>query len=269
MKVPSALTIAGSDSSGGAGIQADLKTFLACGVHGMSALTALTAQNTVEVSAVHEVPPWFVREQIARVCEDIPPGAAKTGMLADAGIVRAVARAVRDFGIVNLVVDPVFVSKSGHALLSKDSVRALKTELLPECLVLTPNLHEAAALTGTDVGGLSQMKNAAEKLRRMGPQYVLVKGGHRSEGATDVLFDGESFTEISSERIDSVNTHGTGCTLSAAIAAYLAKGASVEEAVRGAKAYITGAIHHGLELGKGHGPTNHGWETTMRPPLRS
>ncbi|MBW3591478.1 MAG: bifunctional hydroxymethylpyrimidine kinase/phosphomethylpyrimidine kinase [Actinobacteria bacterium] len=248
MRVPTALTIAGSDPSGGAGIQADLKTFLACGVHGMSAITACTAQNTLGVSAVQELPPWFVREQMDEVCKDIPPGAAKTGMLASRSIVQVVAKAVYDFDITNLVVDPVFLSKSGHALLSGDSVEALKTQLLPRCLLVTPNLHEAAALTGTDVGDLNQMRKAARMLHQMGPRHVLVKGGHLSERATDILSDGESLVEISSERIDSKNTHGTGCTLAAAIAAYLAKGISVEEAVRGAKAYVTGAIRYGLEL---------------------
>ncbi|MEX2587767.1 MAG: bifunctional hydroxymethylpyrimidine kinase/phosphomethylpyrimidine kinase [Actinomycetota bacterium] len=264
LKVPTAFTIAGSDPSGGAGVQADLKTFLACGVYGMSAITALTAQNTQGVSAVQGVPPWFVREQMREVCEDIPPLAAKTGMLASRSIVQVVSKAVTDFGITNLVVDPVFISKSGHALLSEDSLDALKTRLLPLCTVVTPNLHEAAALSGTDVGNLDQMRKAARVLHDMGPSYVLVKGGHLSEAATDVLFDGESYVEISSERIDTGNTHGTGCTLSAAIAAYLAKGVSVEESVRSAKAYITGALRYGLDLGSGHGPTNHGWNSTMR-----
>ena len=264
MRVPSALTIAGSDSGGGAGIQADLKTFLALGVHGMSAICALTAQNTKGVSAVHEVPPEFVREQISQVATDFEVAAAKTGMLSSPAIVEAVAAAVRDFAIPNLVVDPVFVSKNQDVLLSSDSIESLKGRLLPLAAVVTPNLHEAAGLTGRRIAGLADMREAARALHALGPRYVLVKGGHLDDGATDVLFDGESFLELTAERIESQNTHGTGCTLSAAIAAWLAHGHAVPEAVARAKDYVTGAIRHGLEVGKGFGPTNHGWASTMR-----
>ncbi len=265
MRVPSALTIAGSDSGGGAGIQADLKTFLALGVHGMSAICALTAQNTKGVSGVHEVPPDFVREQISQVATDFEVAAAKTGMLSGPAIVEAVAGSIKEFAIPNLVVDPVFVSKNQDVLLSQDSIDSLVTRLLPLATVVTPNLEEAALLTGLEISDVAGMREAAKALHALGPAYVLVKGGHLDADATDVLFDGETFLEVTTERIDSQNTHGTGCTLSAAIAAYLAKGWSVPDAVKGAKDYVTGAIRYGLEVGKGYGPTNHGWASSMKP----
>lgn len=265
MKVPSALTIAGSDSGGGAGIQADLKTFLALGVHGMSAICALTAQNTKGVSGVHEVPPAFVREQISQVATDFDVAAAKTGMLSSPAIVEAVAGSITEFAIPNLVVDPVFVSKNHDVLLSRDSIDSLVTRLLPLATVITPNLQEAALLSGMDVSDDAGMREAARALHSWGPLWVLVKGGHLDAGATDVLFDGQRFLEMTAERIESQNTHGTGCTLSAAIAAYLAKGQSVPDAVKAAKDYVTGAIRFGLEVGKGYGPTNHGWDSTMSP----
>lgn len=263
MKVPSALTIAGSDSGGGAGIQADLKTFLALGVHGTSAICALTAQNTKGVSAVQSVAPWFVKEQISQVSADFEIAAAKTGMLSRRAIVEVVAESVRKFAIPNLVVDPVFVSKNQDILLTKDSIDSLVSDLLPLATVITPNLQEAALLTGREIGSLAGMREAARALHAMGPTYVLVKGGHLDAEATDVLYDGKSFMEFTAERIESQNTHGTGCTLSAAIAACLAKGMPVREAVKAAKDYVTGAIRYGLEVGKGYGPTNHGWASTM------
>lgn len=265
MRVPSALTIAGSDSGGGAGIQADLKTFLSLGVHGMSAICALTAQNTKGVSGVHEVPPAFVREQISQVATDFDVAAAKTGMLSGPAIVEAVAGSIREFAIPNLVVDPVFVSKNHDVLLSKDSIDSLTSRLIPLATMITPNLEEAALLTGRMISDVSGMREAARALHALGPAYVLVKGGHLDADATDVLFDGETFLELTTEHIESQNTHGTGCTLSAAIAAYLAKGSTVEEAVKGAKDYVTGAIRYGLQVGKGYGPTNHGWASTMEP----
>lgn len=261
--VPRALTIAGSDSGGGAGIQADLKTFLALGVHGMSAITALTAQNTRGVSAVHEVPADFVRAQIAQVATDIGIDAAKTGMLATSDIVTAVADAIVEFGISKLVVDPVFVSKNRDRLLAPDAVEALINKLFPLALVITPNLFEAGALIEREVDSLPKMREAAMALHELGPSYVLVKGGHLEGEATDVLFDGESFLELSQERIDSQNTHGTGCTLSAAAAAYLARGEPVVEAVRKAKEFTTGAIRRGLAIGRGYGPVNPGWDSTL------
>ncbi len=265
MRVPSALTVAGSDSGGGAGIQADLKTFLALGVHGMSAICALTAQNTKGVSGVHEVPPEFVKEQISQVATDFEIGAAKTGMLSGPAIVEAVAGSISEHSIPNLVVDPVFVSKNQDVLLSQDSINSLLSQLIPLATVVTPNLQEAALLTGTEILNLDGMREGAKALHALGPRYVLVKGGHLDADATDVLYDGESFLEITATRIASQNTHGTGCTLSAAIAAHLAKGSKVPEAVRLAKDYVTGAIRHGLEVGRGYGPTNHGWSSTMRP----
>jgi hydroxymethylpyrimidine/phosphomethylpyrimidine kinase len=260
--VPRALTIAGSDSGGGAGIQADLKTFMALGVYGMSAITALTAQNTMGVSSVHEVPPDFVREQIAQVVRDIGVDAAKTGMLATAEIVTAVAETVAEFNIDKLVVDPVFISKNRDILLAEDAVDSLINKLFPVSLIITPNLYEASALIGEEVSTLETMRNAARVLHEMGPGYVLVKGGHLAGDTIDVLYDGSSYIELPAERIDSIHTHGTGCTLSAAIAAYLARGDEVIDAVRQAKAFVTESIRRGLAIGGGHGPTNPAWNLT-------
>lgn len=256
--VPTALTIAGSDSGGGAGIQGDLKTFLALGVHGMSAITSVTAQSTRSVSAIHELPPAFVHRQIAEVAADLGVDAAKTGMLANSGIVCAVADAIAEFGIRKLVVDPVLVSGSGDRLLTPDAVEVLISRLFPLALVVTPNLPEAEALLGREVTSLADMRQAAQALREMGPDHVLVKGGHLEGPATDVLFDGGDFVEISSERLQGA-THGTGCALSAAITAYLARGESVEGAVRRAKEFVTGAIRHRLPIGRGDRPVNPGW----------
>lgn len=262
--VAKALTIAGSDSGGGAGIQADLKTFMALGVHGMSAITALTAQNTKGVSAVQEMPPGFVREQIAQVATDIGVDAAKCGMLANTGIVRAVAAAVTEFEIPNLVVDPVFVSKNKDRLLSQDAVEALRDELFPLATVITPNLDEASGLVGREVRSREDMKDAAKALHETGPDFVLVKGGDLDEGpAVDVLYDGTALVELTAERIDGKNTHGTGCALSAAIAAHLALGLPVVDAAGRAKSFVTGAIRRGLAIGGGYGPVNPAWDTTM------
>ena len=263
--VPRALTIAGSDSGGGAGIQADLKTFFALGVHGMSAITALTAQNTLGVSGIHGVPPEFVSEQIAQVSRDIGIDAAKTGMLATSEIVSSVAEAVVEFDIPNLVVDPVFVSKNRDRLLEPDAVEALINKLFPLAEVITPNLPEAEALLGERVSDLEGMRRAASALKEMGPRYVLVKGGHLEGDAVDLLYDGDEFLELSAERVETPHTHGTGCTLSAAIAAYLAKGEGLPGAVRSAKVFVTGAIRYGLAIGEGHGPANPGWDSTLRP----
>jgi hydroxymethylpyrimidine/phosphomethylpyrimidine kinase len=269
MSVPAALTIAGSDSGGGAGIQADLKTFLALGVHGMSAICALTAQNTRGVSGVHDVPPEFVREQIAQVAADIAVDAAKTGMLANPEIVTAVADAVREFSLPNLVVDPVFVSKNQDILLSEDSIDALVEKLFPLATVITPNLHEASILAGRQVASVGEMQEAAKALYDLGARNVIVKGGHLEGDAVDLLYDGTAFTEIRAERIESHNTHGTGCTYSAAIAAFLARGEDLNASVALAKEYVTGAIRYGLAVGKGFGPTNHGWRSTIRPSSAS
>jgi hydroxymethylpyrimidine/phosphomethylpyrimidine kinase len=265
MSVPVALTIAGSDSGGGAGIQADLKTFLALGVHGTSAICALTAQNTKGVSGVHEVPAQFVREQISQVAGDFVVDAAKTGMLSSSEIVEAVAASIVEFGIENLVVDPVFVSKNQDILLSQDSVDILVQRLFPLATIVTPNLYEASLLTGREVDSLAEMREAARALHDMGPESVVVKGGHLEGDAVDLYYDGQEFSEISTGRIESNNTHGTGCTFSAAIAAYLAHKRGRKESVELGKQYVTGAIKYGLGVGKGFGPTNHGWSSTISP----
>lgn len=260
--VPVALTIAGSDSGGGAGIQADLKTFFALGCHGTSALTALTAQNTVAVSAIHEVPPEFVVAQIEAVVTDLGVAAAKTGMLASAPIVTAVAGAISRFSIPNLVVDPVFVSKHRDALLASDAVDALRNDLFPLATVITPNLYEASGLVGWEVRTLDDAERAAKELHALGPRAVLVKGGHLSdqpERSIDVLYDGHSSLRLDGERFDTDDTHGTGCALSAAIAARLAHGDGITEAVTAAKEFVSGAIMRSLRLGKGFGPVNPGW----------
>lgn len=258
--LPRALTIAGSDSGGGAGIQADLKTFLALGCHGMSALTALTAQNTVGVTSIHEVPADFVVEQIDAVVTDIGVDAAKTGMLASAEIVSAVAKAARTHAIPNLVVDPVFVSKHRNRLLAEDAVDALREDLFPVATVITPNLFEAGALLDGQIETLNEMRDAAERLASFGPRAVLVKGGHLpGDVATDVLWHEGTVTEIDGPRFDTEDTHGTGCTLSAAIAAYLARGADLVTAVKEAKRFVGGAIERGLRIGRGYGPVNPGW----------
>ena len=258
--LPRALTIAGSDSGGGAGIQADLKTFAALRVYGMSAITSITAQNTVGVHAVHDVPADIVAKQIDGVAQDIGVDAAKSGMLSNADIVRAVAEAVKRNRIEKLVVDPVMVAKSGDALLQESARDTLVRELLPIAYVLTPNVPEAEALTGVRIVDAEGMKEAARALHAMGPRYVVVKGGHLAGvESVDLLFDGSSFETFAAARIDSKNTHGTGCTFSAAIAGLLAKGFDVVASVEGAKAYLTKAIRHAIPLGQGHGPLMHHW----------
>lgn len=258
--LPVALTIAGSDSGGGAGIQADLKVFFALGCHGTSALTALTAQNTVGVTGIHDVPPDFVVAQIDAVADDLSVAAAKTGMLSSPGIVFAVAGAVKRHEIA-LVVDPVFISKHQDRLLAEDAIGALKDELFPLAKVVTPNLFEAEGLTGGSISGLDEMEAAARELHSLGPEAVLIKGGHLpDDDAVDVLFDGNEIHHLTSPRYDTEDTHGTGCALSAAITARLAHGDDLIDAVVGAKAFISGAIRRSLRLGKGYGPVNPGWE---------
>jgi hydroxymethylpyrimidine/phosphomethylpyrimidine kinase len=261
-----ALTIAGSDSGGGAGIQADLKTFHAFGVFGTSAITAITAQNTIGVRAIQRIDPAVVAEQIRAVAEDLKPAAAKTGMLADAEIIEAVAGAVRDSAIAHLVIDPVMVAKSGDRLLQEDAAHALATALLPLAEVVTPNLPEAAILSGRAVENAGDMKAAAEVLVARGARSVLIKGGHLS-GSTlvDIYFDGEDWHEWRETRLQTRHTHGTGCTLSAAICAGLALGRSRVESVAAARAFTRRAIETAPELGAGHGPLNH-WVT---PQYRS
>jgi hydroxymethylpyrimidine/phosphomethylpyrimidine kinase len=257
---PRALSIAGSDSGGGAGIQADLKTFSALGVFGMTAITAVTVQNTKGVSSFEELSPHTVAEQIRAVAGDIGVDAAKTGMLASAPIVDAVAEAVDETHLPNLVVDPVFVSKHGHPLLADDAVDTLRRLILPLATLVTPNLAEAAGLAGIDVRTTEDMRRAADAILGLGPRAVLVKGGHfEGKRATDLFADGAIEEWIDAERIDTPHTHGTGCTLSSAITAHLARGASLPEAVRAGKAFVSEAIRHALPFGEGIGPVDHLW----------
>ncbi|RKY95818.1 MAG: bifunctional hydroxymethylpyrimidine kinase/phosphomethylpyrimidine kinase, partial [Candidatus Hydrothermota bacterium] len=245
-----ALTIAGSDSGGGAGIQADLKTFTAFKVFGMSVLTSVTAQNTVGVLGIHDLDPDFVYLQMKAVMEDIGTDAAKTGMLSNAGIIEAVARGVRDFGIDVLVVDAVMVAKSGDPLLAPEAVDALKEEILHLALVLTPNIPEAEKLSGIEIRSIGDMEEAARAISSLGPRAVLVKGGHlRGQEAVDLLYADGEFHRFSSPRFETRNTHGTGCTYSAAIAANLALGKDIVSAVGIAKNYIAGAIKNSFDLG--------------------
>jgi hydroxymethylpyrimidine/phosphomethylpyrimidine kinase len=261
--VASVLTIAGSDPSGGAGIQADLKTFAALGVYGMAAITALTAQNTVTVTGVQEVPVDFIAQQIDTVFADIVPDAVKTGMLGTAEIVQLVASKAREHSFRNLVVDPVMVAKSGDHLLRESAVAAVRDELMPVAFVVTPNLPEAATLVGFEVATLEAMQEAARAISKLGARNVVVKGGHLEGGdvVTDLLYDGETFHEFSGLRINTRNTHGTGCTFASAIGSYLALGESVVEAVRDARAYLTGALEKAYDTGKGHGSVNHMWRS--------
>jgi len=250
------LTIAGSDSGGGAGIQADLKAITLLGGYGMSVLTALTAQNTLGVQAIHEVPAPFVEKQIHSVLSDIGVDAIKTGMLANAEIVEVVAKKIKQYRIKKVVVDPVMVAKSGDSLLRKDAQDALIKRLIPLAMVMTPNLMEASVLTGLKVRSIEEMKKAAYWIYELGSKHVVVKGGHLKGRAIDILYDGKKYEEIEGPRIETKNTHGTGCTFASAIATLLARGDTVSEAVRKAKIFITMAIQSSLALGKGTGPTN-------------
>jgi len=250
------LTIAGSDSSGGAGIQADLKAITVLGGYGMSVLTALTAQNTVGVQGIYEVPASFVEKQIDSVLSDIGADAVKTGMLANAEIVGVVSKKIRSYGVKKVVVDPVMVAKSGDSLLQKDARDALIRSLIPLSMVVTPNLPEASALTGLRIRSLEDMKKAAFQIYGLGAKNVVVKGGHLKGMAIDLLYDGKRYYELEGPRIETRNTHGTGCTFASAIATLLARGEAVPEAVRKGKTFITLAIQSGLSLGKGIGPTN-------------
>ncbi len=258
---PRALTIAGSDSGGGAGIQADLKTFHELGVYGMSVLTALTAQSTVGVHDVHGVPPAFVTAQLDAVAGDLGVDAAKTGMLGEAAVIEAVAQGVERHGLQRLVVDPVAASKHGDPLLAQDAVAALRERMVPLAEVLTPNLGEVELLTGVRVTSVEGLREAAEAVHALGPRWVVIKGGHLPDNhdAVDLLFDGRHEHRLATERLDTVDTHGTGCTFAAAIAAHRARGLAVPEAVRAAKEFLTGAIRHGLRVGSGIGPVDPGW----------
>ncbi|MCS7251980.1 MAG: bifunctional hydroxymethylpyrimidine kinase/phosphomethylpyrimidine kinase [Thermoflexus sp.] len=260
--LPRALTIAGSDSGGGAGIQADLKTFGALGVYGMSVLTALTAQNTRGVQAVFELPPDFVAAQLDSVLSDIGADAVKTGMLANAAIIEVVAEKLREYRVERLVVDPVMRAKSGDPLLRPEAQEALIRHLFPMATVVTPNLHEARALVGRDLRSRADMREAARIIYEMGPRWVVVKGGHLEgdDHSVDVVFNGQDFYELGAPRVDTVNTHGTGCTFASAIAAGLAKGLPPLEAIRQAKDYLTALLQasQAFKLGQGaYGPMDH------------
>lgn len=251
------LTIAGSDSGGGAGIQADIKTITLLGSYGMSVITALTAQNTVGIEAVLGVPESFVGKQIDAVLKDIGADAVKVGMLANAKILKIVAGKIRKYKIDKVIVDPVMVAKSGHVLLSRQAHGALKSHLLPLTFVLTPNIPEASALCGIEIRNLKDLEKAAKAIYHLGPKNVLIKGGHLEDGkALDLLYDGKEFFEYTAERIETKNTHGTGCSYSAAISTFIAQGEPVFKAIQKAKQFITNAIRFSLDIGKGHGPVN-------------
>ncbi|NNU89656.1 bifunctional hydroxymethylpyrimidine kinase/phosphomethylpyrimidine kinase [Anoxybacillus sp. CHMUD] len=253
-----ALTIAGSDSGGGAGIQADLKTFHQFRVFGMSAITAVTAQNTLGVQGVYPLPIEAIEKQIDSIAVDLPPDAVKTGMLFNEEIIELVARKIKQYGWVRVVVDPVMIAKGGAPLLKQEAVKALQHHMLPLAHVLTPNIPEAEVLTNMRIETLEQRKEAAKKLHDMGVQYVVMKGGHgKGDELVDLLYDGEQFYEWTSQKIYTKHTHGTGCTFAAAITAQLAKGKTAYEAVDIAKRFIQKAIEQTLQIGSGHGPTNH------------
>ena len=259
MKIYKALTIAGSDSGGGAGIQADLKTFQELGVYGMSALTAVTAQNTLGVQGVYPLDIEAVARQLDSIGVDLEPDAVKTGMLFSSDIIRTVADKVKQYGWSKLIIDPVMVAKGGSKLLQQEAVQSLISCLLPLSLVITPNIPEAEILTGLSIDSLQDRKEAAKRISAMGSRYVVMKGGHDSnrDEVIDILFDGQAFFYWESARVETQHTHGTGCTFSAAMTAELAQGKSVNEAVQTAKAFIQAAIEDGLGIGAGHGPTNH------------
>jgi len=268
-----ALTIAGSDSGGGAGIQADLKTFAALGVFGTSAITALTAQNTVRVEGVYAIPSDFVARQIDAVAEDIGADAVKTGMLSNSQIIETVAAKIAEHGLQPLVVDPVMIAKSGDALLEPEARDTLISSLLPLATVVTPNLPEAEVLCGFPITDMEGMRRAAVAIHSRGPRCVVVKGGHlQGTGfSTDLYYDGEHFEELSEARINTRNTHGTGCTFASAIAARLALGDEMLDAVRAAKRYVSRvlAASRGLQIGHGHGPMNHMGLLLTQPPWTS
>lgn len=262
-----ALTIAGSDSGGGAGIQADLKTFCAMGVYGMSAITAITAQNTCGVTEIRELDTAIVAAQIDAVYDDIPVDAVKIGMLSNSEIIQTVAKQLKKYEETKIVLDTVMISKSGSHLLKEEAITALKKVLLPMALVATPNLHEASALVEFSVQDRETMEKAAREIYRMGARYVVVKGGHLETSPCDLLFDGQEVFLFEGERMYTKHTHGTGCTFSSAIAAALAKGQDVKVAVQTAKEFVTMAIRHGFALGKGVGPTHHLYSLYERAKL--
>lgn len=257
-----ALTIAGSDSSGGAGIQADIKTMTCNGIFAMSAITALTAQNTTGVSAIMEVKPEFLKEQIKAVVTDIFPDAVKTGMVSSSALIKVISDSIKEYGLKNIVVDPVMVATSGAKLITDEAIETLKKELLPLATVITPNIPEAEVLFASKIQNEADMEKAAKEISSKFGCAVLLKGGHSLNDANDYLFDAKSGQDgiwFYGKKINNPNTHGTGCTLSSAIAANLAKGKSLSEAVKNAKDYISGALEAMLDLGKGSGPLAHNW----------
>lgn len=258
--IKTALTIAGSDCSGGAGIQADLKTFSAHGVFGMSVIVSVVAENTSRVISTEDISPKVIREQLQAVFEDMPVDAVKVGMLSSTQCMQAVADGLEEYNPTYVVIDPVMIAKGGHALMQPDALDMLKKRILPLAYVLTPNIPEAEAITGFKIQTEEDIKKAAVTIHKMGAKNVLIKGGHLQGDACDILFDGINFLTYTTKRIPTKNTHGTGCTLSSAIAANLANGCSLQEAVKKSKAYVTTAIEHALPLGKGHGPTHHFYE---------
>lgn len=251
------LTIAGSDSGGGAGIQADLKTITLLGGYGASVVTALTAQNTRGVQGIHNTPPDFVKQQLDSVLSDISFDAAKTGMLSTVELIEAIAERLKGRPIPHLVVDPVMIAKGGARLLRPEAESAVIEKMLPLATLVTPNLHEAERLSGLTVRTLEQMRESAKRVLGLGPAAVLIKGGHLEAGPIDVLYDGTDFGELHADRIDTPNTHGTGCSYSAAIAAFLAHDHSLPTAVERAKRFVTAGIEHAAAIGAGHGPLNH------------
>jgi hydroxymethylpyrimidine/phosphomethylpyrimidine kinase len=261
-----ALTIAGSDSGGGAGIQADLKTFAAHGIYGTSALTAVTAQNTRGVTAWEAVSTELVIAQIEAVAVDFAPAAVKTGMLASAAIVEAVAATIEETELPNLVVDPVMIAKGGDRLLSESAVATIRTELIRHAEVVTPNVPEAEVLADSRIGSVADMHAAAKRIRQLGARVVVLKGGHLDSGSEviDVVCGPDGVFELRGPRIDTPHTHGTGCTFAAAIAARLARGDALETAIRGARAWLEGAIRHAPGLGAGHGPLGHFWAGILK-----
>jgi len=253
--IKTALTIAGSDPSGGAGIQSDLKTFSKLRVYGMAVIAAMTAQSTLGVEAVAEVPPDFVEQQLETLLSDIRPGATKTGMLLTADVIEVVAITLKRHQIESLIVDPVMVSTSGAMLLQPDAVKTFRRVLIPMAFVLTPNINEASTITGTTIQTIGDMERSARQIHEMGARHVLIKGGHLAgDDATDVLFDGKEFSHFQSPRMHTKHTHGTGCVLSASITAYVALGLPIQKAVAQAKVFVTDAIRNGLEIGHGSGP---------------
>jgi hydroxymethylpyrimidine/phosphomethylpyrimidine kinase len=251
------LTIAGSDSCGGAGIQADIKTFCALGTYGMSVITAVTAQNTRGVAEIREMDSGIVAAQIDCIFDDIRVDAVKIGMVSSIEIIGTIAERLVKNHAERIILDPVMISKSGYNLLKPESKKALIKELFPLALLVTPNLFEAEAITGRSIGTIAQMESAAKDILTLGARSVVIKGGHLEGDAVDVFYDGENFEYLSGRRIDTKNTHGTGCTFSSAVAALTAKGYPLPEALRGAKAFISTAIEHSITLGAGPGPTNH------------